>query len=157
MEAKGSGVQDTLHYRVSSGLTWTTWALASNTVKKDLPTLFLLWIIWGIFSLILIQITEVSIGPNTVSSKSTLVTGIRYCYGMSEYSMSRCLRNLLEVNDTESWDKAPSVPSKSPFSWAADAWLLGIKNVYPFSLSRSQRSMSSAFPHIHYCIWSLSN
>lgn len=38
---------------------------------------------------------------DTVSSKSTLDTGIRYCYEKFKDSLPRHLRNLLEVKDTE--------------------------------------------------------
>lgn len=55
----------------------------------------------GRFSLILILVIDVSTVSNTVSSKSILVTGIRYCYEKFKDSLPRHLRNLLEVKDTE--------------------------------------------------------
>lgn len=38
---------------------------------------------------------------DTVSSKGTLVTDIRYYYVMLQDSLSRQVRNILEIKDTE--------------------------------------------------------
>lgn len=55
--------------------------------KKKTSTFFCSELFGGRFSLILVQVMDVS----TVSSKSTLVTGIRYCYEKFKDSLPRHL------------------------------------------------------------------
>lgn len=92
--------------------------------ERKSSTFFCSELLGGRFSLILIQVIDVSTVSNTVSSKSILVTGIRYCYEKFKDSLPRHLRNFLEVKDTEDWDEDPSA-QWGPFSLRQQ--VLGIK------------------------------
>ena len=77
-------------------------------MKENLQLFFCSELFGGRFSLILIQVMDVSTMSNTVSSKGTLIGGIRYCYEKFKDSLPRHLRHLLEVKDTKDWGEDPS-------------------------------------------------